>query len=137
MSNSNDQRILELKKQIEAKKEKLGKTTRFSPVTNCSLELDGDRYNIQALNKEQLIMLMVKLNSYLISAKALEVAEDFAISGYHVSDWIGDIQDKVEILARKDEEKQLKLMESKLTQLLSERKKVELEIDEIESLLKD
>lgn len=137
MSNTNDQRILELKKQIEMKKEKLGKSTRFSPVTNCSIEVDGERHNIQVLTKEQLITLMVKLNSYLMSAKALEVSEDFNISGYHVSDWISDIQSKIELLSRKGEEKLLKAMESKLTQLLSERKKVELEIDEIESLLKD
>lgn len=136
MANTNDQRILELKKQIEIKKEKLGKSTRFIPVTNCSIELDGERYNIQVLTKEQLIILMVKLNSYLISAKTLGVAEDFNISGYHVSDWITDMQSRVELLSRKDEERKLNIMESKLAKLLSDDKKVELEIDEIESLLK-
>jgi hypothetical protein len=135
MSNSNDQRILTLKKQIEEKKDKLGKSTRFSPVTNCSIELDGVRHNIQVLNKEQLIMLMVKLNSYLMSAEVLEVLEDFNISGYHASDWISDIQSKIEVISRKDEEKQLKAMEDKLLKLLSDGKKVELEINEIESLL--
>jgi hypothetical protein len=39
-------------------------------------------------------------------------------------------------MSRKDEESKLRDMESKLTKLLSDRKKVELEIDEIESLLK-
>jgi hypothetical protein len=137
MSNSNDQRILELKKQIEVKKVKLGKTLRFTPVTNCTIELDGVRHNIQVLTKEQLIMLMVKLNSYLMSAKVLEVAEGFNISGYHVSDWISDIQDKIDILSRKDEERKLKTMEDKLLKLLSDGKKVELEINEIESLLNE
>lgn len=133
--NNNDQRILELKKQIEIKKEKLGKSLRFSPVTNCSIELDGVRHNIQVLTKEQLVMLMVKLNSLLMSAKVLEVSEDFNISGYHVCDWISDIQSKIDILSRKDEERKLKAMEDKLLKLLSDGKKVELEIDEIASLL--
>jgi transcriptional regulator of NAD metabolism len=137
MGNTNDQRILTLKKQIEEKKEKLGKSTKFVPVTNCSIELDGVRYNIQVLTKEQLIMLMVKLNSYLMSAKVLEVLDDFNISGYHVSDWISDIQAKIDVLSRKDEERKLKAMEDKLLKLLSDGKKVELEIDEIESLLKN
>lgn len=137
MAKNNDERILELKKQIEIKKEKLGKSTRFNPVTNCSIEIDGVRYSVQVLTKEQLIMLMVKLNSYLMSAKVLEVAEEFIISGYHVSDWISDIQSKIDILSRKDEERKLKAMEDKLLKLLSEGKKVELEIDEIESLLGD
>lgn len=135
MSNNNDQRILELKKQIEVKKEKLGKTLRFSPVTNCSIELDGVRYNIQVLTKEQLIMVMVKLNSYLMSAKVLEVVEDFNISGYHASDWISDIQSKIDILSWKDEESKLKVMENKLLKLLSDGKKVELEINDIEAML--
>jgi hypothetical protein len=124
MSNPNDQRILTLKKQIEVKKEKLGKSTRFTPVTNCTIEIDGVRYNIQVLTKEQLIMLMVKLNSYLMSAKVLEVVEEFNISGYHVADWISDIQAKIEVISRKDEERQLKVMEDKLLKLLSEGKRL-------------
>jgi hypothetical protein len=135
MSNTNDQRILTLKNQIELKKDKLGKSTRFAPVTNCSIEIDGVRYNIQVLTKEQLVMLMVKLNSLLMSAKVLEVLEDFNISGYHVADWISDIQAKIDVLSRKDEERKLKAMEDKLLKLLSDGKKVELEIDNIESLL--
>ncbi len=136
MAKNNDERILELKKQIQEKKEKLGKSSRFNPITNCSIEIDGVRYNIQVLTKEQLTMLMIKLNSYLMSAKVLDVAEDFNISGYHCSDWIEDIQSKIDIHSRKDEERKLKDMEEKLVKLLTDGKKVELEIDEIESLLK-
>jgi hypothetical protein len=135
MSNANDQRILTLKKQIVEKKEKIGKATRFTPVTNCSIEVDGIRHNIQVLLKDQLIALMVKLNAYFMSAKALNVQDEYFISGYHVSEWIADIQSKIDILSRKNEENQLKAMEDKLSKLLSERKKVELEIDEIESML--
>lgn len=136
MTNTNDQRILKLKKQIEVKKEKLGKTSRFAPVTNCSLEVDGVRFNINVLDKEKLIMLAVKLNSYLLSAKDLGYENQFIISGYKVEDWLTDIQSRLDILSKKDEERSLKAMEDKLAKLLSEDKKVELEIDEIESLLK-
>jgi hypothetical protein len=136
MSNANDQRILTLKKQIVEKKEKIGKDTRFAPITNCSIEVDGVRHNIQALTKDQLVALMVKLNAYFMSAKALNVQDEYFISGYHVSEWIADIQSRIDILSRKNEENQLKAMEDKLSKLLSERKKVELEIDEIESMLK-
>ncbi|MGV4321182.1 hypothetical protein [Bacillus mojavensis] len=136
MTNTNDQRILKLKKQIEVKKEKLGKTSRFTPVTNCSLEVDGVRFNINVLDKEKLIMLAVKLNSYLLSAKDLGYEDQFIISGYKVEDWLTDIKSRLDILSKKDEERSLKVMEDKLAKLLSEDKKVELEIDEIESLLK-
>jgi hypothetical protein len=133
MSNVNDQRILELKKQIEVKKKELGKTLRFTPITNCSIEIDGIRYNIQVLQKRELTELMIKLNCYLLSAKDLGV--ECVFTGYNVQDWITDIKSKLEIISRKIEEQSLKLMEDKLSKLLSEGKKVELEINEIESIL--
>jgi hypothetical protein len=136
MANNNDQKILELKKQIEDKKKKVGKSQKLTPVTNCSIELDGMRININVLAKEQLVSLMVKLNSYAISAKELEVLDDYNISGFNVMDWIKDLKSKLEFINRKDEEQKLKAMESKLDLLLSNEKKVELEIDEIENLLK-
>ncbi|HBD95570.1 MAG TPA: hypothetical protein DC057_15475 [Spirochaetia bacterium] len=128
-NETNDSKIMELKKQIEEKKAKLIKSQKFSPITNSSIELDGVRTNIQVLNKEQLTYLLVKLNSYAISAKELEI--DFVISGYHIVDWIADIKSKLDFVSRKEEENKLKVMESKLHQLLSNEKKVELEIDEI------
>ena len=128
-NETNDSKIMVLKKQIEEKKIKLGKSQKFTPITNCSIELDGVRTNIQVLNKEQLTYLLVKLNSYALSAKSLEI--DFVISGYHVADWITDIKSKLDFVSRKEEENKLKVMESKLHELLSNEKKVELEIDEI------
>lgn len=133
---NNDERILELKKQIAEKKEKLGKTLRFAPITNCIIELDGSRLNIQAMAHEQLIALMVKVHAYFTSAKSLGVADQYVISGYKADEWITDIKSKIDVLARKEEEKTLAEMESKLSRLLSDGKKVELEIDAIESLLK-
>lgn len=135
MTNTNDERILELKKQIKEKKEKLSKVGRFVPVTNCSIELDGLRYNIHVQSKEQLTTLMVRLNAYALSAKDLGILDDYKISDFPISVWLSDIKSKLDILSKKDEEKQLKSMEDKLTQLLSDGKKVELELDSIASML--
>ncbi|MGG0793687.1 hypothetical protein ABE137_06735 [Brevibacillus laterosporus] len=135
MTKTNDQKIMELRKQIEAKKEKIGKTIKFTPVTNCSIELDGVRYNLQVLAKDQIISLLVKLKAYATSAKDLALLNDYTISGFNVMDWIKDLNSKLDIVCRKEEEHKLKVMESKLHKLLSNEKKVELEIDEIESML--
>jgi hypothetical protein len=135
MNKDNDQKIMELKKQIEEKKKQIVKSQKFSPVTNCSIEVDGQRYNIQVLTKEQLISLMVKLNAYAISADKLEILNDYFISGYSVLDWIKDLKAKLDYVSRKEEENKLKAMEFKLHQLLSNEKKVELEIEEIASYL--
>lgn len=133
MSNKNDSRILELKKRIHEKKDNLGKPQRFSPITNCSLELDGVRYNLNVLDKEKLTLLLVKLNSYRLSAENLNVSLE--IDGYPLEDWMEDIQSKLRIIDHKEEEKHLKELESKLEKLLSKDKKVELELDKIENLL--
>ena len=135
MSSMNDSKIIELKKQIQEKREKLDSIKKFSPITNCSIEFNSIRFNIQATPKEQLIMLLVKLNSLKLSALNLEL-DEFTISGYKIEDWISDIKSKLDILSRKDEERKLKAMEDKLNDLLSNEKKVELEIDEIANSLK-
>ena len=131
---TNDQKIMELKKQIEEKKLALSKSQKFHPITNCSIEFDGVRYNINASPKDSLIVLLVKLNAMRMSADDLGM--NLEISGFGVQDWIKDIKLKLEHTNRKDEESKLKVMESKLTQMLSDEKKVELELGEIESFLK-
>ena len=80
-------------------------------------------------------MLLIRLNSYLMSAVDLGMS-DFEISGYSVTAWIKDIKRKLEVSGLKREEADLKKMESKLDKLLSDDKKTELEIDEIANLLK-
>ena len=135
MVNNNDDRILELRKQIEVKKAELGSTLRFVPVTNCLLELNGISYNINVLSESELKLVLVQLNSLKLSAKDLEL-EGLRISEFDLDEWIGDIQSKLAVIERKSEEQKLKQLEAKLTKLLSDKKKVELEIDEIENFLK-
>jgi len=133
---ANDTKIMVLRGQIEDKKKQLSKAQKFTPVTNCSIELDTVRSNIQVLTKDQLISLMVKLKSYMMAAEELDVLDSYFISGFKVEEWIADIKSKLEIVCRREEENKLKTMENKLHLLLSNEKKVELEIDEIESMLK-
>jgi hypothetical protein len=132
----NDKIILDLKNKIEEKKKTLKITEKFSPITNCSIELDGTRYNIHALNKELLTTLLVKLNSYKLSIIDLELStQEYNISGFPLNDWIQDVYGKLMNVNRKDEENRLKSMELRLHNLLSNEKKVELEINEIAKFL--
>lgn len=134
--SKNDDRILELKKQIEAKKKIISeKKVRFIPETNCVLNMDEMTINLNVCSDDALVLLLIRLNSYLMSAVDLEMS-DFEISGYSVTDWIKDIKSKLEVSSLKKEETDLKKMESKLDKLLSDDKKTEIEIDEIANLLK-
>lgn len=132
----NDDRIIELKKQIEVKKKDLAvNKVRFTPETNCILDLDGIKYNLNVCTDDVLILLMVRLHMYEMSAKDLEVSPP-TFGGYPAGLWISDIKNKLAASSLKREENELKKMESKLDRLLSEDKKTELEIDEIAALLK-
>lgn len=134
MSKVHDAKIIELKKQIEEKKEKLKDVKRFSPVTKCIINLDGKAQNLNVLKKEDLILLLVKLN--LLKKSADELGYPLTIDGYLVQDWMEDIQSKLKLTEYKEEENKLNSLNQKLTTLLSEDKKVELELEEIEGLLK-
>lgn len=134
--NKNDDRILELKKQVEDKKKELtNKKTRFVPVTNCILEMDGMTLNLNVLSENALILLWIRLNAYRMSAADLGL-DKFEISGYDLEDWITDVKARLEVIATKREENNLKAMEAKLDKLLSEDKKTELELDSIAELLR-
>lgn len=134
--NKNDDRILELKKQIETKKKAIfEKKVRFIPETNCVLNMDGMTINLNVCSDDALVLLLIRLNSYRMSAVNLGMS-DFEISGYSITAWIKDIKSKLEVSSLKKEEADLKKMESKLDKLLSDDKKTELEIDEIANLLK-
>lgn len=134
--NKNDEQILKLKEKIETKKEELKKIKRFSPITNCVIDIDGNdrKINIQVLSKDQLKLLLIKLNMYRLSAENLNII-DVSIDGYKLEEWITDVKAKLNDLERKQEESNLRIMENKLVKLLSEDKKTELEINEIASLL--
>ena len=133
--SKNDDRILELKKQIDTKKKSISeRKIRFSPETNCVLNMDGMAININVCSDDVLLLLLIRLNSYLMSAVDLGM-NDFEISGYSVIAWIKDIKCKLDISGLKKEESDLKRMENKLDKLLSDDKKTELEIDEIAAML--
>jgi hypothetical protein len=144
---ANDKKILDLKTIIATKKSKI-KSFKFIPVTNCSLELDGTRFNIHTLSANDLTFLLVKLNSLVLSMNDLKdhrsgsstdngcfIINSLTLSGYSLQNWIADIKLKLEIIAQKEEENNLKALEAKLSVLLSNDKRTELELDAIEKLL--
>lgn len=133
--SKNDDRILELKKQIKTKEEELAKKkAKFIAVTNCILIFENENYNINVLNEEQLILLATRINLYIMSAKELKLALP-KFNGFELEDWITDIKNKLEVLAYKKEERELKEFQKKLDKLLSDEKRVELELDEIAASL--
>lgn len=134
MAQKNDERIIQLKQQIEKKRNELAKhNNRFVPITNCLLFLDKVTYNLHVESSE---MLLIKLNMIAMSAKDLGIdTSKFIISGYSLNDWIEDVKSNLEVQRYKKEKSDLNTLEKKLTALLSEDKQTELEIDRLAALL--
>ncbi len=134
MAQKNDERIIELKSQIEKKKQEMAKNKSvFVPETNCLLVLDKVTYN---LHVENLPLLLIKLNMMVMSAKDLGMKlSEIEISGYSLEQWITDIKNNMEVQTWKQEKRKLDKLEKQLTTLLSDDKKTELEIDNIAALL--
>jgi len=128
---NNDKTILSLKKQVEDKKKLLKGTDRFVPKTNCSLSIDGLRYNLNVSGKEEVLLLLAKVNNLKISLAQILPEETLVISGYPVDMWIDDLKSRFNTLNRKLEEERLKILEGKLHNLLTIDTKVSLELKDL------
>lgn len=136
--SKNDDKIIELKKNVVKMREELGTIESFRPKTTCMITIDGERINLNTINKiEKLNYIMIKLHMFEMAAKDLGIGTDnFEIDGFTYSAWMADISAKKNIIAYNEKLKQLKNTEAKLEKMLSEDKKVELELLEIEQMLK-
>ena len=45
--------------------------------------------------------MLIKLNAYVASAKDLGLLDEYIVSGYRVTEWIGDLQSKLDYINRK------------------------------------
>ena len=132
--SKNDDVILKLKDKIKEKKKIIGSVPKFTPKTNCSLELDDLRHNLHTLNKVKATDLLVILNIIRMSVRDLGLIE-YKYCNYKLDDWIHDIQSIFNKLIVKEEKLKLIQLEEKLHTMLSTDKEVELEIDEIAKML--
>ena len=137
MATKNDERILTLKEQIEYKKKELGKQPRFSPITTCLFDYNGNTINIHTLiDVKNINQLLVYFNMWAMSADDLGIdAEEVTWCGFSVLDWIEDLKSKKAVVEYATKKEQLSALEKKLDKLLSDDKKTELEIDAIADLI--
>lgn len=129
-NKNNDKVILELQKEIE-KKKRLIKDQKFVPLTNCSLDFEGNRINLHVANKDTLLLHIIKLTTLQKTLKELYPEESLTISGYSVEDWLTDLQSKFNIVNINNEKSRLKTLELKLHNLLSNDTRTALEIENL------
>lgn len=132
MATKTDKLVFELQKKIEEKEALIKKNEKFTPITNCLLELDGQRHNINVLTKDQLAHLIVKLSTYAEVGKNIGF-KNYSIAGFPIQDWITDLKSKYSNLDKKIEEQRLGKLKKELQDMLSSDTKVEIKLNEIAS----
>lgn len=125
----NDERIEQLKKDIEKKRSEIGKTLRFEPITSCVFEFRNKNININVLDVEQLGLLTVELSLLKNEAENIEI--DISINGNDIKDLFTDAKNKLAVIKQKEKLKSLEVVEKQLNKLLSDEKQKSLAIDEL------
>ncbi len=143
MAKNNDARILALKKLIEEKREKLcdsgdiSSVVTFKPETNCLFVWNNEKKNIRVLREDELPLFISLFHSLLVSAEAQDLPlASVKMDGNPVQGLLKDCKTRYTMLIKAEELRDLQRAEAKLDKLLSEDKKTELELDDLEGFLK-
>ena len=140
MVNQNDNRILELKKKIEQERATLKESnSRFQPITSCILEFAGQKYNLNAMSANDLLLLLGTLS--VMEQVTTKVAEEMqfikpaTVNGYLLAEWIIDIRKKLDQVLYREKKAKLDKLEKQLTDLLTGETQTKLKVDNLEDEL--
>ena len=140
MVNKNDNRILELKKKIEQERATLKESnSRFQPITSCILEFAGQKYNLNAMSANDLLLLLGTLS--VMEQVTTKVAEEMqfikpaTVNGYLLTEWIIDIRKKLDQVLYREKKATLDKLEKQLTDLLTGETQTKLKVDNLENEL--
>lgn len=140
MVNKNDNRILELKKKIEQERATLKESnSRFQPITSCILEFAGQKYNLNAMSANDLLLLLSLLS--VIEQASTKIAEEMqsikpvTVNGYLLAEWIVDILKKLDQVLYREKKAKLDKLEKQLTDLLTGETQTKLKVDNLEDEL--
>lgn len=133
----NDEMIKQLMSKVASQKEALGTRPKVSWKTNGIFKFeDGKHLNLNAAQipalVESLAYLFNKSNNYDLAIKTLKVSvSEFQWSGYSVSEWIEDFQTRISVIQYEEKKQKLNETESKLSALVSEEARTEMELEKI------
>ena len=140
MVNKNDNRILELKKKIEQERATLKESNgRFQPITSCILEFAGQKYNLNAMSANDLLLLLGMLS--VMEQVTTKVAEEMqfikpaTVNGYLLTEWIVDVRKKLNQVLYREKKAKLNKLEKQLTDLLTGETQTKLKVDNLEDEL--
>lgn len=125
--NKNDKKVMQLKDKLEKRKFELKNKPVFNPKTNCIFTMFGQKYNLHVMNGFELSMIF----SWLKNLNN----ENMLLEGFEVKDWMTDIMN---IMVKNDyinQENEIKKLEKRLDNLISDDAKTEIEIEKLSKII--
>jgi len=143
MSAKNDAAIKELMKKVEEQKAGLGKKEKASWQTNGIFKFDSSSFfNLNTINDpgrlvEALAHLIAKEQAFEMACSRLGIKEiaAFKWDGYSVDEWENDFKTRIKIVEWDNKKRQLDETKKRLSQLVSEEARTEMELEDIKKLL--
>lgn len=141
MNKSNDTKIKTLLQRVEEKKEELGRKPRARWNTTGVFKCPENDFNLNTIQDPK---ILVDAFSYLLREKSYreEAAQllgvevsPFKWDRFTLEEWQEDFRLRINILAYNKRKRELAELQAKLTKLISEETKTEMELENIESLL--
>jgi len=129
-----DSKVLSLKKIVEEKKANLKKVS-FQPRTNCSIKWVGQSVNLHVATMPELVVTLGLLQS-VVNATPVELHSYLLLGSFTFQEYLEDIRSKIAVLEYQADLAELRRYQTKLDELLSSEAKVDLELQELEELIK-
>ena len=142
----NDVRVQKLIEEVKKRKDSISKTEKATWITNgsfrCFENSTEGSFNLQTVTNEvvlakALAFLIDREGSFKEACKRLDVKGSFVWLGYSVSDWESDFKTRLAKVRLNSEKKKLATLEKQLESLMSDDLKTDMQLAEIEKMLKD
>ena len=140
-TKTTDEKTLSLIKEITRRKAEIAKAEKPSWRTNCSFTYDGQPNSSINLQVESSVKTLISIAAYIgirhdtykLAIANLELLEypEFTYNGYSVEDWFADIKSRINKIQISTKKKQLEILESRATAIISPEMRAELELQAI------
>lgn len=138
----NDDKVLKLMNEVKKRKLEIATSEKAAWTTNCSLNINGKTINLHVVNDVNVLVgalaaLLRNRANHVEAAKLLgfDKPAPFEHDGYSLEDWLADMKIRATKIQIAQKRKDLERYEAQLDKLLSNDKKVELELDQLEKEL--
>lgn len=136
-----DQVVQELFEVVRTRKAEIEKTERAKWLTNCSIDHDGRRMNLQTVNDVDILINIA--GTIIQNDKVYQSGSEFLLgevkerklNGFTSEEWLTDIKTRLEKVQLSKKKQELDALERRLDSLVSKEMREQLELEAIKKEL--